>query len=118
MFALVAGDFESIKDTFVTKDGTTVYLGIYVEPGKIDQADFAMDSLKLAMKWDEDTFDRIYDLTDYNVVGVSDFNFGAMENKGLNVFNTACMLANPRTSTDNDYINVLGVIGLIPSQSH
>ena len=111
LFALVAGDFESIKDTFVTKDGTTVNLGIYVEPGKIDQADFAMDSLKLAMKWDEDTFDRIYDLTDYNVVGVSDFNFGAMENKGLNVFNTACMLANPRTSTDNDYINVLGVIG-------
>ncbi|MEE2769955.1 MAG: aminopeptidase N [Pseudomonadota bacterium] len=111
LFALVAGDFESIKDTFTTKNGQVVNLGIFVEPGKIDQAGFAMDALKLAMKWDEDTFDRVYDLTDYNVVGVSDFNFGAMENKGLNVFNTACMLANPKTSTDNDYINVLGVIG-------
>ena len=111
LFAIVAGQFESISDTFKTKDGQDVNLGIYVEPGKIDQAGFAMEALKLAMKWDEDTFDRVYDLTDYNVVGVSDFNFGAMENKGLNVFNTACMLANPKTSTDNDYINVLGVIG-------
>lgn len=111
LFAIVAGQFESISDTFKTKDGKDVKLGIYVEPGKIDQAGFAMEALKLAMKWDEDTFDRVYDLTDYNVVGVSDFNFGAMENKGLNVFNTACMLANPKTSTDNDYINVLGVIG-------
>lgn len=111
LFALVAGQFESISDTFTTKNGQAVNLGIYVEPGKIEQAGFAMEALKLAMKWDEDTFDRVYDLTDYNVVGVSDFNFGAMENKGLNVFNTACMLANPKTSTDNDYINVLGVIG-------
>lgn len=111
LFAIVAGEFESIHDTFTTMEGKEVKLGIYVEPGKIDQASFAMDALKLAMKWDEDTFGRAYDLTDYNIVGVSDFNFGAMENKGLNVFNTACMLANPKTSTDADYIQVLGVIG-------
>lgn len=111
LFALVAGQFESIHDTFVTKNNVEVRLGIYVEQGKINQAQFAMTSLKHSMKWDEDVYDCVYDLTDYNVVGVSDFNFGAMENKGLNIFNTAYMLANPETSTDADYLNVLRVIG-------
>lgn len=111
LFAIVAGNFESLHDTYTTSTGEEVRLGVYVEPGKISQASFAMEALKLAMKWDEDKFDRVYDLHDYNIVGVSDFNFGAMENKGLNIFNTACMLANPETSTDADYVHVLGVIG-------
>lgn len=111
LFALVAGQFESIHDTFITKNNIEVRLGVYVEQGKIDQAQFAMTSLKHSMRWDEAVYDCIYDLTDYNVVGVSDFNFGAMENKGLNIFNTAYLLANPVTSTDADYLNVLRVIG-------
>ncbi len=111
LFAVVAGDYDHIQDQFVTMSGRKVTLGIYVEKGKLDQADFAMFSLKKAMEWDEKAYGREYDLDIYNVVGVSDFNFGAMENKGLNIFNSAVMLANSETALDAEYIYILRVIG-------
>ncbi|MAJ82458.1 MAG: aminopeptidase N [Legionellales bacterium] len=111
LFAIVAGNFDKLSDSFTTCSEKEVSLGIFVEKGKLDQADFAMEALKRAMKWDEETYGREYDLNVYNVVGVSDFNYGAMENKGLNVFNSAVMLANPNTSIDAEYIMILRVIG-------
>ena len=84
--------------------GRNVALRIYVEPGKEDRAGYAMDSLKRSMRWDESAFGREYDLDVFMIVAVSDFNMGAMENKGLNVFNDKYVLATPETATDNDFV--------------
>ncbi len=111
LFALVAGNLECLQDTYTTREGNAVDLQLYVEPGNLDKCDHAMASLKKAMKWDEDVFGLAYDLSIYMIVAVGDFNMGAMENKGLNVFNTAYVLANPDSATDADYDNVEGVIG-------
>ncbi|MEE4376845.1 MAG: aminopeptidase N [Candidatus Competibacteraceae bacterium] len=111
LFALVAGHLRRITDTFTTLSGREVALHIYVEPENIDQCDHAMASLKKAMAWDEATFGREYDLGIYMIVAVGDFNMGAMENKGLNVFNTKYVLAKPETATDADYQGIEGVIG-------
>ncbi|WP_395665660.1 aminopeptidase N [Methylocella sp.] len=110
LFALVGGDLGAIHDEFATMSGRRVALAIYVEHGKEADAAYAMESLKRAMKWDEDVFGREYDLDVFNIVAVSDFNMGAMENKGLNVFNDKYVLASPRTATDADYANIEAVI--------
>lgn len=111
LFALVAGDLSFIEDTYTTTSGNNVLLRIYVQQHNIDQCDHAMVSLKKSMKWDEDTFGREYDLDVYNIVAVDDFNMGAMENKGLNVFNSKYVLARQDTATDTDFINIEAVIG-------
>jgi len=110
LFALVAGDLGHISDSFTTASGRKVALGICVEPGKEARATYAMDALKRAMAWDERLYGREYDLDVFNIVAVSDFNMGAMENKGLNVFNDKYVLASPETATDDDYANIEGVI--------
>ncbi|MGD8582305.1 MAG: aminopeptidase N [Gammaproteobacteria bacterium] len=110
LFALVAGDLGYIEDHFTTMSGRDIQLRIYVEHHNIDHCDHAMASLKKAMKWDEDVYGREYDLDVYNIVAVDDFNMGAMENKGLNVFNSKCVLAKQETATDSDFINIEGVI--------
>lgn len=110
LFALVGGDLACVKDSFTTASGNKVELGIYVEHGKEDRCDWAMDSLKRSMKWDEERFGREYDLDIFNIVAVSDFNMGAMENKGLNIFNDKLVLARPDTATDNDYMAIESVI--------
>lgn len=110
LFALVAGDFDVAQGTFVTQSGRQVSLRFFVEKGFVDQVPHALSALKLAMAWDERAYGREYDLDLYMVVAVSDFNFGAMENKGLNIFNTKYVLASPQTATDQDYVNVLAVI--------
>lgn len=110
LFALVAGDFDTRQGTFVTKSGRHVLLRFFVEKGFVAQVPYALASLKLAMAWDERVYGREYDLDLYMVVAVSDFNFGAMENKGLNIFNTKYVLADPLTATDQDYVNVMAVI--------
>ncbi|WP_158806876.1 aminopeptidase N [Beijerinckia sp. L45] len=110
LFALVGGNLGSIHDTFTTESGRAVALGIYVEPGKEDRAHYAMDALKRSMRWDETAFGREYDLDVFNIVAVSDFNMGAMENKGLNVFNDKYVLASPETATDGDYAGIETVI--------
>ncbi|WP_269583052.1 aminopeptidase N [Roseibium sp. Sym1] len=110
LFALVAGDLAEVSDTFTTASGTHVDLNIYVEHGKDDRCGWAMDSLKRSMRWDEDAFGREYDLEVFNIVAVSDFNMGAMENKGLNIFNDKYVLADPETATDQDYANIEAVI--------
>jgi aminopeptidase N len=110
LFALVAGDLAHIADSFVTMSGRNVALGIYVERGREDRAGYAMDALKRAMAWDERAFGREYDLDCFNIVAVSDFNMGAMENKGLNVFNDKYVLASPETATDDDYAGIESVI--------
>jgi len=111
LFALVAGNLEYIQDTFHTQDGRAVDLRIYVEPKNIDKCQHAMDSLIKSMKWDESRFGLVYDLDIYMVVAVDDFNMGAMENKGLNVFNSKFVLAKPETATDVDYEGIEAVIG-------
>ncbi len=111
LFALVAGDFDTLKDTFTTMSGKDVALRMFVERGYGAKSQFALDSLKRAMLWDEQTFGREYDLDIYMIVAVSDFNFGAMENKGLNVFNTSCVLLDQQTATDADYVYVEKVVG-------
>lgn len=111
LFALVAGKLAKIEDTFTTMSGREVKLHIYVQPHNTDKCDHAMRSLKRAMKWDEDVYGREYDLDVYMVVAVDDFNMGAMENKGLNVFNSKYVLAKPDTATDHDYEGIEGVIG-------
>lgn len=111
LFALVAGDFDLVEDTFTTLSGREVKLQIFVDKGFADQTAHAMYSLKEAMKWDETTFGREYDLDIYMIVAIGDFNMGAMENKGLNIFNTRYVLAKPETATDDDYIHILSVIG-------
>ena len=111
LFALVAGELDVLEDSFVTMSGRTVALRIYVDTGMAERAAYAMDSLQRAMKWDEDTFGREYDLDLFMIVAVRDFNFGAMENKGLNIFNSSLLLADPATATDVDYERIEGVIG-------
>ena len=96
LFALVGGDLACVEDDFRTMSGRDVTLRIYVEPGKEDRCGYAMDSLKRAMRWDEEVFGREYDLDIFMIVAVSDFNMGAMENKGLNVFNDKYVLASAR----------------------
>ncbi|MDO9439595.1 MAG: aminopeptidase N [Beijerinckiaceae bacterium] len=110
LFALVGGDLGVVEDTLVTASGREVKLGIYVEHGKEDRAGYAMDALKRSMLWDEKAFGREYDLDVFNIVAVSDFNMGAMENKGLNIFNDKYVLALPQTATDMDYAHIEGVI--------
>lgn len=110
LFALVAGDFDLIEDTFTTQASNEIKLRIYVEKGHKDEAGHAMYSLKQAMRWDEVAYGRIYDLDIYMIVAIGDFNMGAMENKGLNIFNTKYILAKPETATDEDYIHILSVI--------
>ena len=110
LFALVGGDLGSIHDSFTTRSGREVKLGIYVEHGKETRAAYAMDALQRCMRWDEEAFGREYDLDVFNIVAVSDFNMGAMENKGLNIFNDKYVLALPETATDLDYAHIEGVI--------
>jgi len=104
LFAMVAAKLDVLEDRFTTKSGREVKLAIYVDPGKLDQCAFAMDSLKRSMKWDEEVFGLELDLDQYMIVAVGDFNMGAMENKGLNIFNTKYVLARPDTATDTDYM--------------
>ncbi|MCG6938084.1 MAG: aminopeptidase N, partial [Gammaproteobacteria bacterium] len=111
LFALVAGDLSFIEDHFITKSGRDVSCRIYVQQHNIEQCDHAMQSLKKSMSWDEQTFGREYDLDVYNIVAVDDFNMGAMENKGLNIFNSKYVLARQESATDTDFINIEGVIG-------
>jgi len=110
LFALVGGDLARVPDSFVTSSGRKVDLAIYVEHGKEDRCAWAMESLKRAMRWDEERFGREYDLDVFNIVAVSDFNMGAMENKGLNIFNDKLVLARPDTASDADYASIEGVI--------
>ena len=110
LFALVAGDLAHISNSFVTASGRDVTLAIYVEPGREERAQYAMDALKRAMAWDERVYGREYDLDVFNIVAVSDFNMGAMENKGLNIFNDKYVLASQQTATDDDYASIEGVI--------
>lgn len=111
LFALVAGALDVMDDEFTTKSGRKVKLRLFVEPGNLDQCQHAMDSLKWSMKWDEDVYGREYDLDIFMTVAVSDFNMGAMENKGLNIFNTKYILANQHTATDADFLGVTRVVG-------
>jgi aminopeptidase N len=106
----VAAKLDKLEDQFVTRSGRRVRLAIYVDPGKLDQCGFAMQALKKSMKWDEDSFGLEVDLDNYSIVAVGDFNMGAMENKGLNVFNTRYVLARPDTATDGDYLAIDRVI--------
>jgi aminopeptidase N len=110
LFALVGGDLGLVEDSFTTMSGREVALKIYVEHGKEGRAGYAMDALKRSMKWDEEMFGREYDLDIFQIVAVSDFNMGAMENKGLNVFNDKYVLADPETATDADYANIEAII--------
>lgn len=110
LVALVAGDLDKITDTYTTISGRDVRLEIFTDPGKSSQALHAMESLKKAMKWDEEVFGLEYDLDLYMIVAVDSFNAGAMENKGLNIFNSAYVLANPETATDSDFEAIEGVI--------
>ena len=111
LFALVAGDFDLLEDQYTTQSGRSVALVLYVERGFVHQADYAMKALKASMAWDESRWGREYDLDIYMIVAVSDFNMGAMENKGLNIFNTKYVLAEPQTATDDDYTAIEKVIG-------
>ncbi len=111
LFALVAGDLSCQEDRFITRSGREVKLQIYVEHENRQKCDHALASLKQAMQWDEETFGREYDLDIFMIVAVNDFNMGAMENKGLNIFNSSCVLASPETATDADYYNIQSIIG-------
>ncbi|MBR9763468.1 MAG: aminopeptidase N [Rhodobacteraceae bacterium] len=110
LFALVAGELIAHPDRFTTKSGKDVELNIYVRPGDEDKCAFGMEALKKSMKWDEDVYGREYDLDIFNIVAVDDFNMGAMENKGLNVFNSSCVLASPETSTDANFERIEAII--------
>jgi aminopeptidase N len=110
LFALVAGDLAAVTDHFVTASGRKVDLGIYVERGKENRCAWAMQSLKESMRWDEEAFGREYDLDVFNIVAVPHFNMGAMENKGLNIFNDKYILALPETATDADHVNIESII--------
>ena len=110
LFALVAGDLISIGDQFTTASGRRVDLAIWVRKGDEDRCAYAMDSLIRSMRWDEQVYGREYDLDLFNIVAVDDFNMGAMENKGLNIFNSKLVLASPETATDDDYNRIEGVI--------
>lgn len=110
LFALVAGDLMVKKDEFTTMSGRKVDLQIFVEPQNIDKTDYALDALKRSMKWDEEKYGREYDLDIFMIVAVDDFNMGAMENKGLNIFNSSCVLANPQTATDVAYQRIEAIV--------
>ena len=110
LFALVAGDLAVLEDEFVTCGGRRVALRIFSEPHNIGQCRYAMDALRRAMRWDEERFGREYDLDIFMIVAVEDFNMGAMENKGLNIFNTSCVLASPDTATDAGHQRVEAVV--------
>lgn len=111
LFALVAGDLQLKEDLFTTMSGRDISLRIYTEAYNIDKCDHAMRSLKKSMKWDEDVYGREYDLDLFMIVAVDHFNMGAMENKGLNIFNSSCVLTSPKTATDSCYQRVEGVVG-------
>ncbi|HMI95328.1 MAG TPA: aminopeptidase N [Micropepsaceae bacterium] len=111
LFALVGGDLGHIRDAYRTLTGRTIDLRVYVEHGNEPRAEYAMDSLKRSMRWDEETYGREYDLDIFMIVAVSAFNFGAMENKGLNIFNDKVLLASPETATDDDYARIESVVG-------
>ncbi|HZH53298.1 MAG TPA: aminopeptidase N [Microvirga sp.] len=110
LFALVGGRLGRVAKPFTTMNGRRVELAIYVEPGKEERAGYALDALERSMRWDERVFGREYDLDVFNIVAVSDFNMGAMENKGLNIFNDKFVLASPETATDADYANIEAII--------
>ena len=110
LFALVGGDLGCVRDSFITQSGKSVALEIYVEPGKEGRCAYAMEALKRSMRWDERAFGREYDLDVFMIVAVSDFNMGAMENKGLNIFNDKYILADPETATDADFANIEAII--------
>jgi aminopeptidase N len=110
LFALVAGDLQHIEDEFTTCSGRSITLKIYTEPANANKLDHAMTSLKNAMAWDEQVYGREYDLDIFMIVAVESFNMGAMENKGLNIFNTSCVLARADTTTDRGYQRVEGVV--------
>ena len=110
LFALVAGHLAHVEDTYVTASGRKVTLRIYVEHGNEDRCNYAMDALKRSMRWDEEVFGREYDLDIFMIVAVSAFNMGAMENKGLNIFNDKYILARPDTATDQDYASIEAII--------
>ena len=110
LFALVAGDLHCQKDTFVRQSGRPVALKIFVDHKNSDKCDYALDSLKRSMKWDEETYGREYDLDIFMIVAVDDFNMGAMENKGLNIFNSSCVLAKAETTTDAAYLRVEAIV--------
>ena len=110
LFALCAGDYDVYSDQFTTMSGKTIDLAIHVAKGDADRAAWAMDSLKRSMKWDEETYGREYDLGVFNIVAVRDFNFGAMENKGLNIFNSAYVLADEDTATDADFEAIESIV--------
>ncbi len=110
LFALVAGTLEYVEDTFTTMGGRDVILRIFVEPHNISKCDHAMRSLKKSMKWDEEVYGREYDLDIFMIVAVDDFNMGAMENKGLNIFNSSCVLARPDTATDASFQRIEAIV--------
>ncbi|RZM15626.1 MAG: DUF3458 domain-containing protein, partial [Sphingomonas sp.] len=110
LFALVAGDLQVNRGSFVTASGRTVELGIWVRAPDLPRTDHALHALKLSMAWDERVYGREYDLDVFNIVAVDDFNFGAMENKGLNIFNSRYILADPDTATDYDYDGIAAVV--------
>lgn len=110
LFALVGGRLDHVRRDFTTSEGRTVELAVYVESGKADRAGYALEAIARSMAWDETAFGRAYDLDVFNVVAVSDFNMGAMENKGLNIFNDRYVLASPETATDSDYAAIEAII--------
>lgn len=110
LFALVAGDLLVKEDSFTTMSGREVVLKLFVEKQNIDKTDYALDALKRSMRWDEEKYGREYDLDTFMIVAVDDFNMGAMENKGLNVFNSSCVLANPATATDATYQRIESIV--------
>jgi len=110
LFALVAGDLVARSDRFTTRSGREVKLDIWVRPGDEGKCAFAMEALKKSMRWDEDVYGREYDLDLFNIVAVDDFNMGAMENKGLNIFNSSCVLSTPETATDANFERIEAII--------
>ncbi len=110
LFALVAGELDLLEDSFTTASGRTVALRLYCDPGQVSRVTYAMDALKRAMRWDEQAFGREYDLDLFMIVAVRDFNMGAMENKGLNIFNSSLLLADQATATDFDYERIESVV--------
>ncbi|TYL47782.1 aminopeptidase N [Marinomonas sp. IMCC 4694] len=110
LFALVAGDLAVKKDVFTTQSNRDVALQIFTESHNIDKVDYAMEALKRSMRWDEEAYGREYDLDIFMIVAVDDFNMGAMENKGLNIFNSSCLLASPETTTDDSYLRVEAIV--------
>ena len=110
LFALVAGEFDVLEDSFTTMSGRHIPLEIFVDPGNAAKAEYAMDALKRSMKWDEEAFGREYDLDRFMIVAVRDFNFGAMENKGLNIFNSVLLLADAESATDMNFERIESVV--------